>query len=185
MPYEKKATSVEISLLICKNTNRAFTDKNQYFCAVKAQETFIQYQSLDEMPGVAARLLAAGGSLPVWLMHGDMGVGKTTLIKALCAVLGVESTVQSPTFSIVNEYGTVAGEAIYHFDCYRLKNEVEAYDIGAEEYLYSGYRCFVEWPEKIEALWPESYFKIQMTTQPNGSRQILAAAASLPFLATQ
>lgn len=152
---------------------------------MKAQETFIRYQALDELPDVAAHLLAVGGSLPVWLMHGDMGVGKTTLIKALCAALGVETTVQSPTYSIINEYGTGSGEPIYHFDCYRLKNEVEAYDIGAEEYLHSGYRCFVEWPEKIENLWPETYFNIQMTTQPDGSRQILAAAASLPFPAPQ
>ncbi len=134
---------------------------------------------------MAARLLAAGDSLPVWLLHGDMGVGKTTLIKALCVALGVKTTVQSPTFSIVNEYITTTGEAIYHFDCYRLKNEVEAYDIGAEEYLFSDCRCFVEWPEKIETLWPETYFKIQMTTQPDGSRMILASQDSLPFPASQ
>ncbi len=118
--------------------------------------------------------MAVGKSVPVWLFHGDMGVGKTTLIKTLCAVQGVQNTVQSPTFSIVNEYVTHAGAPIYHFDCYRLKNETEAYDIGAEEYLYSGHRCFVEWPEKIESFWPETYLKIQMNLQPDGSRALIA-----------
>lgn len=152
---------------------------------MKALSTVIHYQTTNELPDIATRLMAMGKSVPVWLFHGGMGVGKTTLIKALCAVQGVHNTVQSPTFSIVNEYVAGTGEPIFHFDCYRLKNETEAYDIGAEEYLYSGHRCFVEWPERIESLWPETYMNIQMTLQPDGGRVIVATAERVSSSAPQ
>ena len=93
---------------------------------------------------------------------GKMGVGKTTLIKELCAALGVEDNVCSPTFAIVNEYSDREGEPVYHFDFYRLKNLSEAYDIGYEEYFYSGCYCFTEWTEKIEELLPECYVRVEM-----------------------
>ena len=93
---------------------------------------------VDEIDTAARQLLAEGRERSVWLFDGDMGAGKTTLIKALCRTLGVISTVQSPTFSIVNEYTTHEGHAVYHFDCYRLRNEAEALDIGIEEYIDSG-----------------------------------------------
>jgi tRNA threonylcarbamoyladenosine biosynthesis protein TsaE len=86
------------------------------------------------------------------LFEGEMGAGKTTLIKALCKKAGVLDAVGSPTFSIVNEYKTLAGQTIYHFDFYRIKNLQEAFDIGYEEYFFSGHQCFIEWPEKIQSL---------------------------------
>lgn len=93
---------------------------------------------------------------------GKMGVGKTTLIKEMCEVLGVEDVVCSPTFAIVNEYSTAQGESVFHFDFYRLKSISEAYDIGYEEYFYSGCYCFTEWTEKIEELLPERYVRVEM-----------------------
>ena len=132
------------------------------------------YSELSELDQVAGQLLLLGGEVPVWLFLGEMGVGKTTLIKKICEKLGVASIVQSPTFSIVNEYAPERGKPIYHFDFYRLKNENEAYDIGVEEYLFSGNYCFMEWPEKIEALWPEKFFEIKMEQKPDGSRVVEA-----------
>ncbi len=102
-----------------------------------------------------------------------MGVGKTTFIKALCKALGVEDATSSPTFSLVNEYETSKGETIYHFDVYRLKNEEEAYDMGMDEYLYSGAWNFIEWPEKIPSLIPEQYTSINLTLLPNGNRKLI------------
>ena len=93
---------------------------------------------------------------------GKMGVGKTTLIKELCAVLGVKENVCSPTFAIVNEYSDSEGEPVYHFDFYRLKSVAEAYDIGYEEYFYSGCYCFTEWTEKVEELLPERYVRVEI-----------------------
>jgi len=101
-----------------------------------------------------------------------MGAGKTTLIKLLCACLGATDPVTSPTFSIVNEYNCT-GNKIYHFDFYRLKNQTEAFDMGYEEYFYSGAYCFIEWPEKIPDLLPEHHIKIQINVMLNNSRQII------------
>ncbi len=101
-----------------------------------------------------------------------MGAGKTTLIKALCRSIGVVSMVQSPTFGLINEYTTRTGESVYHFDCYRLRNEAEALDIGIEEYMDSGAYCFIEWPERIEALWPPTYYRVQITADITGRRTV-------------
>ncbi|AXE17273.1 tRNA (adenosine(37)-N6)-threonylcarbamoyltransferase complex ATPase subunit type 1 TsaE [Runella rosea] len=122
---------------------------------------------------VAQRLIQACQTSPVWLFEGQMGAGKTTLIKAICQHLGVVNTVQSPTFSIVNEYLTTSGEAIYHFDCYRLKNTAEAYDIGLEEYLDSGNLCLIEWPDKIADLLPDRFVTISIKETMNGKREII------------
>lgn len=132
----------------------------------------LSFQSLDELDDVSHRLLDEAGALRVWLFEGEMGAGKTTLIKALCWAVGVVSVVQSPTFGLINEYTTQQGEPVYHFDCYRLRNEAEALDIGLEEYFDSSYYCFVEWPERIEALWPASYYQIQLTADPTGRRTV-------------
>ncbi|GAB4046203.1 tRNA (adenosine(37)-N6)-threonylcarbamoyltransferase complex ATPase subunit type 1 TsaE [Spirosoma litoris] len=129
---------------------------------------------IDELDTVAHQLLAEGRQRTVWLLDGEMGAGKTTLIKALCRALGVVSTVHSPTFSIVNEYTTHEGHSVYHFDCYRLKNEAEALDIGIEEYFASGDYCFIEWPERIMSLWPARYYQVQLSVDTDGHRMIEA-----------
>jgi tRNA threonylcarbamoyladenosine biosynthesis protein TsaE len=127
---------------------------------------------LQEISRAASEIVAACGDETIWLFEGSMGAGKTTLIKAICGELGVLNTVQSPTFSIVNEYLTDTGETIYHFDCYRLKNVAEAFDIGVEEYLDSGNLCLIEWPDKIADLLPEQFVKISIIPLPNGKRSI-------------
>ena len=130
----------------------------------------IRFQELSELDSVAASLLQIGEKVPVWLFNSSMGVGKTTLIKKLCELLGVKSIVQSPTFSLVNEYLTNKGLTIYHFDFYRIRSEVEALDIGIEEYFDSGGFCFVEWPEKIESLWPYPHLMINLNLDEEGYR---------------
>jgi tRNA threonylcarbamoyladenosine biosynthesis protein TsaE len=130
-----------------------------------------QVFQLADLPRVAAALFEAGNDLPVWLLFGEMGSGKTTLVKEIIRQMGIRVTVASPTFSIVNEYGA-ADRIVYHFDLYRLKNEAEAFDIGLEEYLASGHRCLVEWPEKIRSLWPHPYFEIELKHHLSQSRKI-------------
>lgn len=130
---------------------------------MQTSENQIWQYTFNELPELAANLHARWEHVPVWLFHGPMGAGKTTLIRSLGACRGVSSTVQSPTFSMVNEYTDQGGEPIYHFDCYRLDHVHQALDMGLEEYLSSGYSCWIEWPERIEALWPPSY--IQLTFQ--------------------
>lgn len=127
---------------------------------------------LDELDVAARRLLAEGRERSVWLFEGEMGAGKTTLIKALCRALGVVSMVQSPTFSLVNEYTTHEGHSVYHFDCYRLHNEVEALDIGLEEYMDSENYCFIEWPERIASLWPTTYYQVHISADLDGRRMV-------------
>jgi tRNA threonylcarbamoyladenosine biosynthesis protein TsaE len=134
----------------------------------------VSFESLDELDNVAHLLIQDAANQRIWLFEGEMGAGKTTLIKALCRVLEVVSVVQSPTFGLVNEYTTQHGEPVYHFDCYRLRNEAEALDIGLEEYFDSGSYCFVEWPKRIESLWPATYFSIQLTADLTGKRTIIA-----------
>ena len=110
--------------------------------------------SLSEIETVATNLLPHLTS-KVILVNGEMGAGKTTIIKALCKALNSPDVVSSPTFSLINEYRTASNEPLYHFDCYRIESEEEAYDFGAEEYLHSGHLCFIEWSENIASLLPE------------------------------
>ena len=134
-------------------------------------------ETIDGLPEAAARLLNFAGIETVFLFNGDMGAGKTTLIKSICLALGVAGTVTSPTYSLVNQYeGNVS--SIYHFDFYRINSEDEAYDIGFEEYLDSGAYCFIEWPEKIKNLWPSRYVKVSLSTIKNGSRMMNAVLSS-------
>lgn len=118
---------------------------------------------LTELSSAARALLNFAGDQKLFIFEGEMGAGKTTFIKAICEELGVKETVSSPTFSIVNEYDA-AGEVIYHFDFYRIKNLQEAYDIGYEEYFYSGDICLIEWPERVAELLPENYIKVEIET---------------------
>ena len=105
--------------------------------------------------------------------YGQMGAGKTTFIKALCESLGVEDVITSPTFAIVNEYTTAAGDPIYHFDFYRIKRLEEVYDMGYEDYFYqSGSLCLIEWPELIEQLLPDDALRVSITELPDGTRLI-------------
>jgi len=127
--------------------------------------------TISDLPSIASEIISYVKDARIFLFYGDMGAGKTTLIKSLCAALGSDDNITSPTFSIVNEY-RAAGNKIYHFDFYRLKDQTEALDIGCEEYFYSGNYCFIEWPEKIPALLPEHFIKIQITILSNGARQV-------------
>ena len=128
------------------------------------------YSTLDNLPTAAEALLRHAGETRVWLLEGAMGAGKTTVIKALCAQLGVLDNVTSPTFSLVHEYAMVSGEAVYHFDFYRICREEEALDLDCEAYFESGSYCFVEWPTKIYNLIPSAYCRVSLAVQSNGSR---------------
>ena len=133
----------------------------------------IVIENLGQLHEVARNLLATFKDDRFFAFFGKMGVGKTTLIKEICDVLGVEDVVCSPTFAIVNEYSTNTGESVYHFDFYRLKSVTEAYDIGYEEYFYSGCYCFTEWTEKVEELLPERYVRVEIEER-NGLRVLNA-----------
>lgn len=122
----------------------------------------IEVNHLNELNSVAKALFSFAGEEKIFIFEGEMGAGKTTFIKAFCEELGVTDVVSSPTFSIVNEYGA-GSQTIYHFDFYRIKNLQEAYDIGYEEYFYSGNICLIEWPELVAELLPESYIKVEIT----------------------
>ncbi|WP_430810771.1 MULTISPECIES: tRNA (adenosine(37)-N6)-threonylcarbamoyltransferase complex ATPase subunit type 1 TsaE [unclassified Carboxylicivirga] len=129
--------------------------------------------SLDKIDAVAADFLAKYKDDRVMAFYGPMGVGKTTFIKALCKSLAVEDTVNSPSFAIVNEYHRTDDRIVYHFDFYRLKEESEAYDMGYEDYLYSGHHCMIEWPEKIASLLPDGRLELRIDEMEDGRRQIL------------
>lgn len=133
----------------------------------------IVIENIGQLPEVARKLLEGFPEERFFAFFGKMGVGKTTLIKELCAALGVEDNVCSPTFAIVNEYSTGEKEPVYHFDFYRLKNLSEAYDLGYEEYFYSGCYCFTEWTEKVEELLPEQYVRVEIE-EKEGVRRLRA-----------
>lgn len=128
--------------------------------------------TLDTLQQAAKELLKQGRGLMVWLLHGEMGSGKTTLVKHLVKELGIERLVTSPTFSIVNEYGQAGKSSVYHFDLYRIKNEAEALDLGFEEYLTSGNLCLIEWPEKVNTLLPDQFFEVKIQYYDSVSREI-------------
>ncbi|MCW3070598.1 MAG: ATPase [Bacteroidetes bacterium] len=119
--------------------------------------------NISELSSAAKQLVKSFEGQRVVAFYGEMGAGKTTLIKAICEELGVMSAISSPTYSIVNEYMSAKGVKIYHFDFYRLKNVGEAYDLGYEDYFYSKAYCFIEWPEKIQELMPLEYDKVTIT----------------------
>ena len=132
----------------------------------------MKIESLETIRKTAKEFVEQMGDKRVFLFYGTMGAGKTTFIRAVCEELGVEESVNSPTFAIVNEYRGKTGEPIYHFDFYRINKEEEAYDFGYEDYFYSGHVCFVEWPEKIKNLLPEDAAAVNITVLPDGVRDV-------------
>ena len=132
----------------------------------------IRIENKENLAAAARKFVDEMGENRVFAFYGKMGAGKTTFIKAICEALGVEDVVTSPTFAIVNEYADGEGLPIYHFDFYRIKNLREAYDIGCEEYFYSGYPCFIEWPELVEELLPDDALRVEISEESDGSRQI-------------
>jgi tRNA threonylcarbamoyladenosine biosynthesis protein TsaE len=127
--------------------------------------------ALDE---AARQLVSAYPEARVFAFYGNMGAGKTTFIKAICKVLGVEANVTSPTFSIVNEYPVVGQDSVFHFDFYRIKKPEEAMDIGYEDYFFSGSYCLLEWPELIEELLPENFVYVSIKLSGKGQERIVA-----------
>lgn len=129
----------------------------------EAARQFVDYFALDSRN-------AATGEVLVFAFYAPMGTGKTTFIKGICEELGVKDAINSPTFAIVNEYEAANGNPIYHFDFYRIKRLSEAYDIGVDDYFYSGYPCFLEWPELVEEILPEEVIVVNIEEQGDGSR---------------
>ena len=136
----------------------------------------MEYKEQD-LGHVAQTLVSSSGDQKVWCFHGEMGAGKTTLIKAICTELGVEDDMSSPTFSIVNEYRKSDGSPIYHFDFYRIREMAEAIDIGAEEYFYSGNYCFIEWPGIVDGLLPPDRLEININLVDQLTRSISLTSA--------
>ncbi|MBL7967648.1 MAG: tRNA (adenosine(37)-N6)-threonylcarbamoyltransferase complex ATPase subunit type 1 TsaE [Prolixibacteraceae bacterium] len=133
-----------------------------------------QISDLSELDKSAKLLLKNFENERVFAFYGSMGAGKTTLIKAICNELGSSDYVTSPTFALINEYTTSGGQIIYHFDFYRIKKLEEAFDLGYEDYIYSGNYCFIEWPEMIESLLPEGIVEVRIKEGEKGIRLIEA-----------
>lgn len=138
----------------------------------RIEEKIITCNTLMDLPEAARKIVEEAGDYNIWLFKGEMGAGKTTLIREICHVFQVEDNVRSPTFSLVNEYQNERGDVFYHFDFYRIKDEAEAMDIGCEEYFYSGGICLIEWPSKIANLIPEKNFTIELLENSDNSRSI-------------
>ena len=136
----------------------------------------IRINDLEHIGEAARQFIETIGDRRVFAFYGSMGAGKTTFIKAICEQLGVEDVITSPTFAIVNEYSLPYGGrwegALYHFDFYRIKRIEEVYDMGYEDYFYSGSLCFIEWPELIEELLPDDAVRVTISQQPDGSRLV-------------
>ena len=139
----------------------------------------IAINNLSNIREAAQEFISHMGDRKVYAFYGKMGAGKTTFIKAICEELGVEDVITSPTFAIINEYSIttphspLTSDVIYHFDFYRIKKLEEVYDMGYEDYFYSGALCFIEWPELIEEVLPEDAVKVQIIEKEDGTRAIL------------
>ncbi len=127
------------------------------------------------LPSAVRKLLEHTGESRIFAFYGSMGAGKTTIIKAICEFLGASGVASSPSFTLVNEYRTQAGESLYHIDFYRIKNISEVFDLGIEEYLYGGCYCFMEWPELAEEVLPEKTVKVRISVGKNEERIIETA----------
>ena len=133
----------------------------------------LKIESIDTINETAQKFIDQIGDRTIFAFNGKMGAGKTTFIKSICETMGVKETVNSPTFSIVNEYETLDKRIIYHFDCYRINKIQEALDLGAEEYLYSGNMCFIEWSENIAPILPDSLVNVDIEEVEDGKREIV------------
>ena len=133
----------------------------------------LEIESLKTIQQTAQKFIDQIGNKTIFAFNGKMGAGKTTFIKSICETMGVKETVNSPTFSIVNEYEAADGRIIYHFDCYRINKIQEALDLGAEEYLYSGNLCFIEWSENIAPILPDSLVNVDIEEVENGKRNVI------------
>ncbi len=134
--------------------------------------TTLKIENLEQINSTAQQFIKQIGNRKIFAMHGAMGVGKTTFIKAVCEELGVTDVINSPTFAIVNEYRSAENGTIYHFDFYRIDDVQEAYDFGYEDYFYSSACCFIEWPEKIESILPPDTVNLHFKEEEDGSRTI-------------
>lgn len=132
----------------------------------------IKINGLHEYEAAAQRFINLMGDKKIFAFYGKMGAGKTTFVKSLCRALGVDDTVNSPTFAIVNEYADKDGNPIYHFDFYRIKSVAELYNLGYEDYFYSDATCFIEWPQLAEEILPEETVKVTIEEQEDGTRHI-------------
>ncbi|MCI6118553.1 MAG: tRNA (adenosine(37)-N6)-threonylcarbamoyltransferase complex ATPase subunit type 1 TsaE [Prevotella sp.] len=133
----------------------------------------LKIENLEKISEAAHDFVANIGENTVFAFYGKMGAGKTTFVKAVCEELGVDEVITSPTFSIVNEYrSATTDELIYHFDFYRIKKIEEVYDMGFEDYFYSGALCFIEWPELVEEVLPDDAVKVSIEEQADGSRTV-------------
>ena len=132
----------------------------------------IKIQDIEHIREAAREFINHIGDHRVFAFYGKMGAGKTTFVKAICEELGVEDVITSPTFAIINEYTQPNGESLYHFDFYRIKKLEEVYDMGYEDYFYSGALCFIEWPELIEDVLPDDAVRVNIEEQADGSRLV-------------
>lgn len=137
----------------------------------------IKINSLDSIREAARQFIDGIGQHRVFAFYGSMGAGKTTFVKAICEELGVDDVITSPTFAIINEYALDSDllpdvSSVYHFDFYRIKKLDEVYDMGCEDYFYSGNLCFIEWPELVEEVLPEDAVHVSIEEQPDGSRTV-------------
>ena len=140
-------------------------------CHDKEKAMTLTIDNISDIRRTARQFMQHIGDSTVLAFYGDMGAGKTTFIKALCEEMGVEDVITSPTFAIVNEY-SAAGQPVYHFDFYRIKSIREVYDMGYEDYFYSGNLCLIEWPELIDDLLPDDAMRIRIAEQPDGRRTV-------------
>lgn len=132
----------------------------------------LQCNDLSELPFIAKQIIDFGKGYKIWLLNGRMGAGKTTLTQAICKALGSMNNISSPTFSLVNEYVSGDDKEVYHFDFYRIESEIEAVDVGCDEYFYSGNLCLIEWSEKIPSLIPSQNIEININLVGENNREI-------------
>ena len=137
---------------------------------MRNEEMEIRITDIDHIREAAREFIEHIGDRRVFAFYGKMGAGKTTFVKAICEELGVNDVITSPTFAIINEYTSAKDDTIFHFDFYRIKKLEEVYDMGYEDYFYSGALCFIEWPELIEEILPDDAVRVSIAEQEDGSR---------------